>query len=139
MELVWDPGIYFLVAKSIGQSGVRNRRTFAFTSWLTRRQRNKLNHILTGNRGQRGNGINITYWNKGPSFLSHKQQDIETIIATHKPLILGLGGAIGVAYQGINTLISRELSEGQWHQVLTFISDTGIDINLELIYLYLMI
>ena len=45
------------------------------------------------------------------------------------PLILGvpIGGAIGVAYQGINTLISRELSEGQWHQVLTFASDTGIE------------
>ena len=38
----------------------------------------------------------------------------------------------GVAYQGINTLISRELSEGQWHQVLTFESDTGIDIDLKL-------
>ena len=40
-------------------------------------------------------------------------------------------------YQGnfygsrINTLISRDLSEGQWHQVLTFESDTGIDINLK--------
>ena len=33
----------------------------------------------------------------------------------------------------VTTLISRELSEGQWHQVLTFESDTSIDINLELV------
>ena len=51
------------------------------------------------------------------------------------------GDAWGYYDSGINTLISRELSEGQWHQVLTFESDTGIDINLKfgLFNLYLMI
>ena len=34
---------------------------------------------------------------------------------------------------GITTLISHELSEGKWHQLLTFESDTSIDINLELV------
>ena len=51
-------------------------------------------------------------------------------------------GTLSYSYEsGINTLISRELSEGQWHQVLTFISDIGIYINLELdlFNLYLMI
>ena len=33
------------------------------------------------------------YWNKGPSFLTRNQLDIETIISTHKPHILGLGEA----------------------------------------------
>ena len=30
------------------------------------------------------------YWNKGPSFLTNKMPDIESIIETHKPHILGL-------------------------------------------------
>ena len=50
-------------------------------------------HITSGNRGQRGKGIKCIYWHKGPSFLTNKQLDIESIIATHKPHILGLGEA----------------------------------------------
>ena len=61
--------------------------------WLSSRQRNKITHIICGNGGQRGKGINCVYWNKGPSFLSNKQLDSETIIGTHKPHILGLGEA----------------------------------------------
>ena len=33
------------------------------------------------------------YWNKGPAHLRNKQPEIETIIGTHKPHILGLGEA----------------------------------------------
>ena len=54
---------------------------------------NKIAHITHGNRGQRDKGITCAYWNKQPSFLCNKQLDIETIIATHKPHILGLGEA----------------------------------------------
>ena len=50
-------------------------------------------YIVFGRRGQRGKGINCIYWNKGPAFLCNKQLDIETIIALHKPNILGLGEA----------------------------------------------
>jgi hypothetical protein len=108
---VWDPGItshvtvkqlehpYLLVGvvahirstedllRAIGTSG---SSTFA---WLDRSQRNKLTHTIFGNRGHRGKGINCLYWNKGPAHLLNKQLDIETIIETHKPHILGLGEA----------------------------------------------
>ena len=46
-----------------------------------------------GNRGQRGHVIKILHWNKGPSFLQKKHQDIETIIAGHTPDVLGLSEA----------------------------------------------
>ena len=55
--------------------------------------RNKLAHITHGNRGQRGKGITVVYWNKGPSFLHNKLLDIESLVGTHKPHILGLGEA----------------------------------------------
>ena len=61
--------------------------------WLTRVQRNRLNHSYNGNRGQRGRGITCVYWNKGPSHLINKQLDIHDIIKDHQPHILGLGEA----------------------------------------------
>ena len=76
---VWDPGLY-------------SKHSTAF-SWMSRVQRNRLAHITFGNRGKRGKGISCLYWNKGPAFLIHKQLELETIIATHKPHILGLGEA----------------------------------------------
>ena len=44
-----------------------------------------------GNRRERGR--KIVHWNKGPSYLQTKHQEIETIIAGHKPHILGLSEA----------------------------------------------
>ena len=44
-----------------------------------------------GNR--REHGIKIVHWNKGPSYLQNKHHDIETIIAGHKPHVLGLSEA----------------------------------------------
>ena len=61
--------------------------------WLTRKEKNKVLHMVNGNRGQRGKGITCAYWNKGPAFLCNKQLDIESLINTHKPHILGLGEA----------------------------------------------
>ena len=61
--------------------------------WMTRAQINKFIHIIQGNRGQRGRGITCLYWNKGPSLLTNKLTDIQSIIADHKPHILGLGEA----------------------------------------------
>ena len=55
--------------------------------------RNKEARMIHGNRGQRGHGIKILHWNKGPSFLQNKHQDIETIIAGHTPHVLGLSEA----------------------------------------------
>ena len=71
---LWDPG----------------GTTFA---WLDKTMQNKLAHIISGNRGQRGKGIKCIYWNKGPAFLANKQMDIETIVSSHTPHILGLGEA----------------------------------------------
>ena len=106
---VWDPGIGIeleqenMGGRSVGRvqdirwnedsiSKVGSNGAPALT-WLNRRQRNKLTHAIFGNRGQRGKGIKCLYWNKGPAHLVNKQLDIETIIGTHKPHILGLGEA----------------------------------------------
>ena len=62
-------------------------------SRLSGRDRNKIAHIINGNRGQRGRGITCMYWNKGPSSLQNKMLDIATIMDRHKPHILGLGEA----------------------------------------------
>ena len=61
--------------------------------WLSRKQRNSLIKSLNGNRKQRGHGIKISHWNKGPSYLQNKHQEIETIIAGHQPHMLGLSEA----------------------------------------------
>ena len=94
-SLVWDPGIKHLDNwrtrdDPLGDLGSTASSTF---SWLNIKQRNKITHMISGNRGQRGKGINCVYWNKGPAFLCNKQLDIESIIDTHKPHILGLGEA----------------------------------------------
>ena len=62
-------------------------------SWINSKDRNKDAHIYFGNRGQRGRGITLVYWNKGPSFLCNKQLEIESIVERHKPHVLGLGEA----------------------------------------------
>ena len=66
--------------------------SFVF-SWLSKLEMNKMAHIVYGNRQNRGKGITCVYWNKGPSFLKNKRQDIKQIIQDHKPHILGLGEA----------------------------------------------
>ena len=60
---------------------------------LSRRQRNSLAKMVNGNIGARGAGIKLVHWNKGPSFLKNKMDDIETIIANHHPHVLGLSEA----------------------------------------------
>ena len=37
--------------------------------------------------------MKLLHWNKGPSFLHNKQDDIETLISTHHPHVLGLSEA----------------------------------------------
>ena len=89
--------------------------------WMTRAQINKLVHTMQGNRGQRGRGITCLYWNKGPSLLTNKQADIKSIIADHKPHILGLGEANfkngqdldDVAVPGYNLHLGLGVSNGQ--------------------------
>ena len=62
-------------------------------SWLSARTRNSLVKAENGNRGQRGKGIKIVAWNKGNSLLQNKHSEIQTIIASHHPHILGLSEA----------------------------------------------
>ena len=57
------------------------------------RDRNFLAKIVNGNRGVRGTGIKLAHWNKGPSYLHNKHDEIETLIADHRPHILGLSEA----------------------------------------------
>ena len=92
---IWDPGIAKLL---IGKRQTlefldNNGFTAGSYPYCNHKQRNKLIHTTNGNRGLRGRGMVCAYWNKGPSFLTRKQLDIETIISTHKPHILGLGEA----------------------------------------------
>jgi hypothetical protein len=89
---VWDPGDSFHGTDILLQDFAHNS-SFRTYSWISRTDRNKMAHITNGNRGQRGRGITCVYWNKGPSFLCNKQLDIETILETHKPHVLGLGEA----------------------------------------------
>ena len=48
---------------------------------------------MNGNRGRNGRGIKLIAWNKGSSLLQNKHHEIETIISTDKPHVLGLGEA----------------------------------------------
>ena len=93
-NFIWDPGSGTLgyrhgYLKDEGR-GDNSSRIF---SWLSKVEINKLAHITNGNRGQRGRGIICTYWNKGPSLLINKHQEIMSVIDKHKPHILGLGEA----------------------------------------------
>ena len=62
-------------------------------SWLSAKDRNFYAKMTYGNRRQRGHGIKILHWNKGPSYLQNKHDDIATIIGGHKPHVLGLSEA----------------------------------------------
>ena len=59
--------------------------------WLSRKDRNFWAKMTHGNRRERG--LKIVHWNKGPSYLQNKHQEIETVIAGHRPHILGLSEA----------------------------------------------
>ena len=73
----WDPG-----PKSGRGVGI----------YLSGTKRNQLAHAMNGNQSK-GKSITCLYWNKGPSLLINKHQDLETIIADHHPHVLGLGEA----------------------------------------------
>ena len=49
--------------------------------------------MINGNRGARGTGMKLIHWNKGPSFLRNKNEEIEALIANHHPHVLGLSEA----------------------------------------------
>ena len=91
---VWDPGPGTLGYRfgDLKKEG-RGKNISKVFYCLSKVEINKLAHIQNGNRGQRGRGIVCTYWNKGPSLLKNKQQDIMSVIDMHKPHILGLGEA----------------------------------------------
>ena len=100
---VWDPGsgIHTISCSSCNTSlqwtgrDTDNLNSSGATVfiWKTKSKMNQMAHSINGNRGQRGKGITLAYWNKGPSLLTNKQDDLETIIADHRPHILGLGEA----------------------------------------------
>ena len=65
----WDPGTTCNISS-----------TQSHYTWITSMDRNKLAHITHGNRGQRGKGITVVYWNKGPSYLHNKLLDKESLV-----------------------------------------------------------
>ena len=60
-------------------------------SWITAKKRNSITRMTHGNRKEKG--IKIIHWNKGPSYLENKYNEIETIIDGHRPHVLGLSEA----------------------------------------------
>ena len=66
-------------------------KTYSF--WQSNKSRNKNIKSVNGNRYSRGKGIKLLAWNKGNSLLQNKHNDIQTLIRTHKPHILGLSEA----------------------------------------------
>ena len=90
---IWDPGSTYTCIQWVERdTDIRNSSTTVFT-WMSRAEQNRLVHSLNGNREKRGKGITCAYWNKGPSFLINKQNDIKAILQDHKPHIIGLGEA----------------------------------------------
>ena len=67
--------------------------TSTYKSYISKKHRNFLARMLHGNRSQRGHGIKLIHWNKGPAFLHNKHQEIEVLIANHRPHVLGLSEA----------------------------------------------
>ena len=53
--------------------------------------RNFVARMINGNKKEKG--IQIIHWNKGPSFLENKFNEIEAVISDHKPHMLGLSEA----------------------------------------------
>ena len=73
-------------------------------AYLTRQQRNKLNHMIYGNRqGSRGKQLIVLYWNKGNSHTSRKITDIKILVSQNQPHIFGLAEA--------NVLPGHDLTE----------------------------
>ena len=66
-------------------------KTYSF--WQSNKSRNKTIKSVNGNRYSRGKGIKLLAWNKGNSLLQNKHNEIQTLIRTHKPHILGLSEA----------------------------------------------
>ena len=87
---VWDPGRMHvkLGRTDVNSNQFKNGRSI-FT-WRTKTEINKVVHILNGNREGRGKGMTCLYWNKGPSLLVNKQDDILSAVRDHKPHVFGL-------------------------------------------------
>ena len=82
-------------------------KTSTHKSYISKKYRNFLARMLHGNRSQRGHGIKLIHWNKGPAFLYNKHQEVEIVVANHRPHVLGLSEA--------NLKLGHDLSQVQ-HQ-----------------------
>ena len=82
-----------VVSLSYRGARLRQQPTYPCSTWLSSEDRNLYAKITNGNRAQRGHGIKLLHWNKGPSFLQNKHHEIETIIGGHTPHVLGLSEA----------------------------------------------
>ena len=81
-----------------------NKQSFItnFAFQLSKVKQNFIARMLHGNRSQRGRGIKLLHWNKGPSYLRNKQHEVETLIEGHKPHVLGLSEANFKAEHNLN-------------------------------------
>ena len=88
-NLVWDPGIVPHLYQAgtayhsrTNEDPIENIRTTGagVFIWLDNSERNRLTHINYGNRGHRGKGMNIVYWNKGLRFKVLFDQDMNQYI-----------------------------------------------------------
>ena len=86
--LTLPPGI---IGSSFSRFGEISNNPHSIHTWLTKKERNFIAKVTHGNKREKG--IKILHWNKGPSFLHSKHQEIEAVIETHKPHVLGLSEA----------------------------------------------
>jgi hypothetical protein len=59
--------------------------------WLSNKERNRLVRAITGNRQNRG--IKLAHWNAGSAHLANKMMEIEQVVSTNKPHLLGISEA----------------------------------------------
>ena len=69
---------------------VQVRHNVAVKPFLSSKDWNFLAKMVQRNRSQRGHGIKLIHWNKGPSFLANKHHEIED---SWKPHVFGLSEA----------------------------------------------
>ena len=99
---------------------------------VSSRKRNKLAHILYGNRGSKG--LRFSHWNLGSAQLQNKMCEIETAIARVKPAVFGISEANLHSYtdletvqiQGYRLLTAKTLQNPtiQMSRVVVYISDS---------------
>ena len=88
----------------------------SFTNFIFQLSKVEINFFARmehGNRSQRGRGIKLLHWNKGPSFLKNKHHEVETLIEGHTPNVLGLSEANIRADHNLSNIVTTICTPAQ--------------------------